>query len=67
MEILNIVEKFGIPTLWGYLMYLLLRDIIKKLFNGFADKLSEVIDELKEVKEELKEIKEELKKKNVGV
>lgn len=49
MEILEVIEKLGIPTFWGYLMYLLLKDVIKNLFNNFNEKMDEIIDKMEEL------------------
>lgn len=62
MEILGLIEKLGIPTFWGYLMYLLLRDIIKNLFNGFNEKIDITIDRIDDTIEKIDELLDKIDK-----
>jgi hypothetical protein len=61
MEIIQVIDKYGVSLFWGIMIYFLLKEMLNKLFNGYTSKLELVIEELKEIKEELSEIKEELK------
>ncbi len=61
MEILSILDKYGVSLFWGIMLYFLLKEIIQKIFNGFNNRIEQLINELQDIKEEFKEIKEVLK------
>jgi hypothetical protein len=61
MEIIQVIDKYGVSLFWGIMIYFLLKEMLNKLFNGYTSKLELVIEELREIKKELNEIKEELK------